>query len=105
VAELLLYAYVTAVGFVAAGLCTSLARLVTGRPLAFAVDPGAGLLVPAAVVARVIAGPAILMRGAIARANEADATPAPLALATFAAALWSFLSGVVILDVTLRLVG
>lgn len=97
------HAYVMAVGFVVAGICASLARLVTGRPLAFGVEPAADLAwVPALVVTRAFAGPAIIMRNALTGALREGRATAWLAASTLISALWSFVSGVVVLDLVLR---
>lgn len=101
--QVLLYSYVMAVGFVAAGLCASFVQLMTGRPLAFEVAPQPGVLVPAAVVTRVFAGPVIIMRNAIKGLLVESRPPVWLALSTVTAALWSFFSGVVVLECALRL--
>ena len=100
--EFLLHAYVAAVGFVFAGALASLAQVVTGRPLAFAVLPRPALLVPPKVVARVFAGPAILMRNALRGARQEGRGPVWLILSTLVATFWSFLSGVVLLEVLVR---
>lgn len=102
--EYLFYAYVTAVGFCAAGMAASFARLVTGEPLRFGIDAAAAERKSAVlgVFARVLAGPAIVMRNAFTAALRGR-PPHWLALSTLIAALWSFFSGAVILELVYRL--
>lgn len=97
--DLFLYFYIAVFGFVAAGICASFSRLVTGQALGFAVDPLAGLMTAIlGVLVRVFAGPFILMRNSI-RGALIDRRPAYwLALSTMIATLWSFFSGVVLLQ-------
>jgi hypothetical protein len=61
---LAMYLYVTAVGFVAAGMLASFVQLVSGEPMRFGVEPKSLLASIGAVILRVLAGPAILMRNA-----------------------------------------
>jgi hypothetical protein len=61
---LAMYLYVTAVGFVAAGMLASFVQLVSGEPMRFGVEPNSLLASIGAVILRVLAGPAILMRNA-----------------------------------------
>ena len=61
---LAMYLYVTAVGFVAAGMLASFVQLVSGEPMRFGVEPNSLLASIGAVILRVLAGPAILMRHA-----------------------------------------
>lgn len=101
--QYLFYAYVTAIGFCGAGLCASSWQLVTGLPLKFGLE--AEHTVPAflGVFARVMAGPAIVMRNAIRAAINEGRAPFWLALSTFVSTVWSFFTGVVILDLLFRL--
>jgi hypothetical protein len=101
--EYLIYVYVTAIGFCAAGLCTSAWKLVTGRPLKFGLQvdkTGQAIL---GVFARVLAGPVIVMRNAIKGAVVEGRAPYWLALSTFISTVWSFFSGVVLLELLFRL--
>ncbi len=99
--DVLFYFYVVAVGFVSAGLSASLHQLLTGEPLAFACARARGAGVLAGILLRVAAGPAILMRNALKGARAGR--PAHwLALSTVIASLWSFFSGVLMLELLLR---
>ncbi|GBF26531.1 hypothetical protein MnTg02_01572 [bacterium MnTg02] len=97
--DFFVYLYIVSFGFVAAGICTSGARMITGRSLGFAVDPAAGQITAIlGVFVRVFAGPAILMRNSV-RGAMIERRPAYwLALSTMIATLWSFFSGVVIVE-------
>jgi hypothetical protein len=59
-----IYLYVTALGFVAAGVLASFVQLVSGEPMRF--GPGPQSILPAigGVLLLVLAGPAVLMRNA-----------------------------------------
>lgn len=100
--QILVYSYVMAVGFVAAGLCASFAQLMTQRPLTFAVVPRPAVLAPAAVLTRVLAGPAIIMRNAIRGALLEGRPPVWLVASTLIAAIWSFFSGAVVIEVAIH---
>ena len=62
--SLAIYLYVAAVGFVAAGLLASFVQLVSGEPMRFGMEPESIFASIGAVLLRVLAGPAILMRNA-----------------------------------------
>ena len=101
--EYLFYLYVTAIGFCVAGLCTSTWKLVTGHPLKFGLQvdkTGQAIL---GVFTRVLAGPVIVMRNAIKGAVIEERAPYRLALSTFISTIWSFFTGVVLLDLLFRL--
>ena len=100
--EYLFYFYVTAIGFCAAGLCTSAWNLVTGRPLKFGLQVDRTGHAVLGVFARVLAGPVIVMRNAIKGAVVEGRAPYWLALSTFISAVWSFFSGVVLLELLFR---
>lgn len=93
-------AYIMAVGFVFAGMSASLHQLVTGRPLRFECA-GYGFAVVFAVLVRVFAGPAILMRNAI-KGALLGRPPYWLALSAIIASLWSFFSGIIMLELLVR---
>jgi hypothetical protein len=59
---LAIYLYVTAVGFVTAGVLASFVQLVSGEPMRFGDEPKSLLPSIGGVLLRVLAGPAILMR-------------------------------------------
>ena len=101
--EYAFYAYVTAVGFVVAGLMASFFQLVTGSPIKFTFVPRSGVAAAADVLTRVVAGPAIIMRNAIKAALLHGRKPYWLVLSTLISAIWSFFSGVIILELTIRL--
>ncbi len=100
--EICLYAYVTAIGFCAAGLAASLAQLLTGRPMAFALDLAGPPPTFLGVFASIVAGPVLLMRNALTAALQGRAAHW-LALATVIAVVWSFCSGVVLLELIFSL--
>lgn len=101
--EYAFYILVTATGFVAAGLVASLFQLLTGHPLRFGFTPNSGLVAATGILARVAAGPAIIMRNALRAAWREGRQPYWLALSTLLSAVWSFFSGVVILELIYRL--
>ncbi|MEZ5773857.1 MAG: hypothetical protein R3D33_03895 [Hyphomicrobiaceae bacterium] len=79
------------VGFVTGGLIMSLFRLVTGRPLGFALEDqlGTSPLAILAILVRLIAGPTILARNVVNPDENSEPEPA-LALAGLAVAVvWS----------------
>lgn len=100
--EYFFYAYVTAIGFCLAGAATSLSHLVTGQPLRFGIGSEPAAVAVLGVIMRVIAGPAIVMRNAV-KAALGGRPPYWLALSTMISVLWSFFSGVVILELLYRL--
>lgn len=101
--EYLFYAYVTAIGFCAAGLCTSAWQLVTGFPLKFGLQAEHSIAAIFGVLARVMAGPVIVMRNAIRGAVIEGRAPVWLALSTFISTVWSFFTGVVMLELLFRI--
>ncbi len=102
--DLFLYAYVTTVGFVCAGVIASFTKMLTGRQLSFMIQPHMPALyaVPA-VMARVFGGPFILarnsVRGAIIEKRPAHWIILSISLATF----WSFFAGAVVLETMLNI--
>ncbi len=101
--EYLFYLYVIAVGFCAAGLCTSGWKLATGRVLKFGIQVDKAGPAIFGVFARVLAGPAILMRNAIRGAATERRAPVWLVLTTLISTFWSFFSGVVMLELLFAL--
>ncbi len=96
-------AYVTAIGFAVAGLIASFFQLVTGDPIKFGFAPRSGLVAAAGVLTRVVAGPAIIMRNAIKAALMEGREPYWLALSTLISAIWSFFTGVFVIELIYRL--
>jgi len=93
------YLYVTAVGFVAAGMLASFVQLISGEPMRFGVEPNSLLASIGAVILRVLAGPAILMRNAW-RGLRIQARPKIwFGVSAAIAAVWSAL----LLDLILKL--
>jgi hypothetical protein len=92
------YVYTVAVGFVAAGLMSSLYQLATNKTVAFEIlfqRKARGVL---GVLTLTVAGPAVIMRNAI-RGRLIENRPGHwLALSTLISAAWSFLQGVFILS-------
>jgi len=100
--SLAIYLYVTAVGFVAAGLLASFVQLVSGEPMRFSVEPKSLLDSIGAVLLRVLAGPAILMRNAWGL--QLQARPKIwFGVSAAIAAVWSLFSGALLLDLILNL--
>lgn len=98
-----IYVYATAVGFVAAGVLASFVQLVSGEPMRFGLEPNSFLVSFAGVLLRMLAGPAILMRNAW-RGLRLQARPKIWFGASAAiAAVWSLLSGALLLDLFLKL--
>jgi hypothetical protein len=101
--SLAIYVYVTAVGFVAAGLLSSFVQLVSGEPMRFNVEPKSLIASIGSVLLRVLAGPAILMRNAW-RGLRLQARPKIwFGVSAAIAAVWSLLSGAFLLDLILKL--
>ncbi len=102
--DFFLYLYVTIIGFVTAGLCASFSQLVTGQPLSFSIKPSPGLIWGiVGVTARVFAGPIILTRNSIRGVLIENRALYWLVLSLSIATLWSFFSGVVVLETLLDL--
>lgn len=94
-----LHIYVTAIGFVTAGLLASSSQLVTGHPLGFTIGERASVLASIlSVVTRVIAGPVILLRNALRGRLIEGRALYWLAMSMVVATVWSFFSGVVVLE-------
>lgn len=98
-----IYAYVTAVGFVLAGVLSSFVQLVSGQPMRFGAEPSSILTSILGVLLRVFAGPAILMRNAW-RGMWIEARPKFwFGLSAGIAAFWSLLIGALVIDIVLTL--
>jgi hypothetical protein len=100
---LAIYLYVTAVGFVAAGVLASFVQLVSGEPMRFTIEPKSILDSLGGVMLRVMAGPAILMRNAW-RGQTLQARPKIwFGVSALIAAVWSLCSGALLLDLFVNL--
>ena len=100
---MVIYLYATAVGFVAAGVLASFVQLVSGQPMRFGMEPSSIYVSFGGVVLRVLAGPVILMRNAW-RALRLEARPKFwFGISAAIAAVWSLLSGALLLDLMLKL--
>lgn len=93
-----------AFGFAVAGLLASAFELVTARRAGFGLLRGGGIGAVACVPVVVLAAPFIILRNSI-KARLTEARPLVfVAGASAIAALWSLMSGRVLLDLVLRLV-
>jgi len=101
--SLAIYLYVTAVGFVAAGLLASFVQLVSGEPMRFGMEPKSILASIGAVLLRVLAGPAILMRNAWRGLQLQARAKIWFGVSAAIAAVWSLFSGALLLDLILKL--
>ncbi len=101
--SVVVYLYVMAVGFVAAGILSSFVQLISGKPLRFGLEPRSGAASLGGVMLRVLAGPAILMRNAWDGRQIEARHKAWFGASAAIAALWSLFSGAVLLDIALKL--
>jgi hypothetical protein len=99
---LAIYLYVTAVGFVAAGVLASFVQLVSGEPMKFGIEPNSIAASIGGVLLRVLAGPAILMRNAWRGLKLKGRPKYWFGVSIAIAAGWSLFSGAVLLDLILR---
>ena len=95
---LAIYLYVTAVGFVAAGVLASFVQLLSGEPMRFTIEPKSILDSLAGVLLRVVAGPAILMRNAWRGQKLRERPKIWFGVSAVIAAVWSLFCGAVLLD-------
>ena len=101
--SVVVYAYVSACGFVLAGVVASFVQLVSGQPMRFGVEPESILASLGGVCLRVFAGPAILMRNAW-RGVRIEARPKVwFGLSAAIAAMWSLFIGALLIDLLLTL--
>lgn len=101
--SVIVYAYVTAIGFVMAGVLSSFVQLVSGQPMRFGVEPDSFLASLGGVFLRIFAGPAILMRNAW-RGMWIEARPKFwFGLSMAIAAIWSLFIGALVIDLVLIL--
>jgi len=101
--DALVFTYVVAVGFVAAGVLSSFVRLVSGEPLRFMVEHRSFSASVGSVLLRVVAGPEILMRNAWRGMILESRPKAWFGLSAAVAAFWSLLIGCLLIDVMLAL--
>ena len=101
--SLAIYLYVMAVGFVAAGMLASFVQLVSGEPMRFGMEPKSILASIGAVLLRVLAGPAILMRNAWRGLQLQARAKIWFGVSAAVAAVWSLFSGALLLDLILKL--
>lgn len=102
--EFWLHIYITFVGFVTAGIIASFSRMVTGRPLSFAMRPPVPMLwaIPAVMI-RIFAAPFILVRNSV-RGALIERRPVPWLIMSFLiATFWSFVSGIVVIETLLSI--
>jgi hypothetical protein len=100
--QVAIYLYVTAVGFVAAGMLASFVQLISGEPMRFMVEPKSLLASIGSVILRVLAGPAILMRNAWRGLRIQTRPKIWFGLSAAIAAVWSVFTGALLLDLILR---
>ena len=98
-----LYLFVAATGFTLAAGGAALFQWVTDEPLKFEIEDKTLSTAIPGVVARVVCGPFILMRNAL-RGRTIENRPAHwLALSSAISFIWSFFSGIVLIELLLRL--
>ena len=96
-----IYLYVTAVGFVAAGVLSSFVQLVSGEPMRFGPGPQSILASIGGVLLLVLAGPAVLMRNAW---RGLQARPKVwFGISAAIAAVWSLWFGALLVMLMLKL--
>jgi len=95
---LAIYLYVTAVGFVAAGVLASFVQLLSGEPMRFTIEPKSILDSLAGVLLRAVAGPAILMRNAWRGQKLRERPKIWCGVSAVIAAVWSLFCGAILLD-------
>jgi hypothetical protein len=96
-----IYLYMTAVGFVAAGVLASFVQLVSGEPMRFVPGRQSILVSIGGVLLLVFAGPAVLMRNACRGLQERPKVW--FGISTAIAAVWSLGFGVLLVMLMLKL--
>jgi hypothetical protein len=91
------------VGFVTASVLASFVQLVSGQPMRFGIEPNSLLASIGAVLLRVLAGPAILMRNAWRGLRVQSRPKIWFGLSAVIATLWSLFSGALLLDLIMTL--
>lgn len=99
--QLTAFFFSIATGFVAAGLTSSLYRMVTSKPPSFQLTSESTFGQLAGVVALVFAGPTVILRNALRAQVFENRPPFWMLLSGCIATIWSFLSGVFLLGVML----
>lgn len=104
--EFFLYMYVCALGFGLAGFLASLERVLTGEPMRFSIDREqkvSAILIDIGM--RVMAGPFLLVRNSIRCALQETIPASWLAIFVVIATIWSFFTGVLVVELLFRLSG
>ena len=100
---LLAVIYGIAAGFVLAGLSSTAFEVATGRKLDFSLEEETVSSAAGAILLRLVAGPMILVEGALRRCASGESL-LPWLIAVLAAATgWSFVWGVVLIETVLSL--
>ncbi|WP_350334767.1 DUF6949 family protein [Coralliovum pocilloporae] len=99
--ELMLALYIACTGFVVAGLLGSFYQLVTSEPAGFRFDGPTLPMTALTLVTICIGGPFIIMRNAIRGRRIEGRHIGWLAASAGIAAVWSFCSGLFVLDFVL----
>lgn len=100
--EALILLYATAVGFVLAGIVSSLYQLVTSRPLKLVIGTTTASIARATMLCAV-AGPLLITRALAVEFAARNRTPAIIAAGTVAATVWSCCLGILVLGLTLSI--
>jgi hypothetical protein len=95
--------YGVAAGFVLAGLSSTAFEVATGRKLDFSLEEETITGAAGAILLRLVAGPMILVEGALRRSASGEAWLPWLIAVLAAAAGWSFVWGVVVIETVLSL--
>jgi hypothetical protein len=99
-----IYLYVTAVGFVAAGVLASFVQLVSGEPMRFGSGGPQPLLASiGGILICVLAGPAILMRNAWRDFKTQTRSKVWFGISAAIAAVWSLWFGLLLVELMLTL--
>lgn len=93
--------FAIATGFVAAGLSSSIYRLVRNKPPSFQLDTESTLGQIVGVCTLIFAGPTVILRNALRAQVFENRPPFWMLLSGCIATMWSFLSGVFLLGVML----
>jgi hypothetical protein len=93
--------FATATGFVAAGLTGSFYRLVTRKPPSFQVWSESTVGQLGGIATLIFAGPNVILRNALRAQVFENRPPAWMLLSAAIALMWSFLSGVFLLNLLL----